>query len=277
MEFPTVTICNWNSLLHCDTCNLTLVKAYGVNSDGELFEAHIPHHYMEVRNDKVYFKCLVFNHDGTLPAATATGYGGSYSLFFEVPRMPKDILNRNGLQVSFHEVGTIAPVLAETNFARGKVDNFFVLTKFQTTRLATSVNAHTSSSESSSSTGESSGGTTTTHGTRSGSTGTTESTTTATTTTKDPLIETRWESSLSVVELSEYNETTVVVSFAYATLNQNEIDEVTIISITETLGEIGAVIGFVMGVDVIKIVRGLLEIPYSIKERTLRNIWNVFN
>ena len=39
------------------------------------------------------------------------------------------------MQASFHEIGTVPNVFAETNFAVANVDNYFVLTKIVTTRL----------------------------------------------------------------------------------------------------------------------------------------------
>ena len=52
-----------------------------------------------------------------------------------MPLSPVERDARFGLQVSFHEPGTVPNVFSETNFAISKVDNYFILTKYVTTRL----------------------------------------------------------------------------------------------------------------------------------------------
>jgi len=137
LSFPAITICNWNGIYDCDTCNLTLMYVTGVNAeDGTVGIVEIPYEYVDIEQGGQYFRCVVFNNDSSNPlSANLTGYGGSYSTFFRVPLMEDDRDNRFGLQVSFHEIGTIPPVFAETNFATSGVDNFYTLTKYVTTRL----------------------------------------------------------------------------------------------------------------------------------------------
>jgi len=48
------------------------------------------------------------------------------------------------------------------------------------------------------------------------------------------------------VDLSELNNDQIVISFAYATLNEHVITEVVTLSIEGVLGEIGGVIGVLM-------------------------------
>ena len=178
---------------------------------------------------------VVFNNDTqNLLAANATGYGGTISLFFRVPLAPVERDARFGLQVSFHEPGTVPPVFAETNFAISKVDNYFVLTKYVTTRLKPTI--------------------------------------------EDPsLVSVRWESKLSIVKLTEVEKDVVVISFAYSSLNENRITEVLTSSIEGLLGEISGMVGMMMGIDVLKLLRGGLEIPYAVHHKTLRGIWEIFN
>jgi len=151
MDFPSVTVCNWNAERECSTCNITLDHVYGILEDGSVGEVKIPYKVAEIDDHDLLFRCYVFNYDGSMHPATTTGYGGMYALYFNITKMPASALNRNGLQVSFHEVGTVASVFEETNFAVERVDNFFTLTKYTTNRLHAPTQSSSSSSSSSSS------------------------------------------------------------------------------------------------------------------------------
>lgn len=82
---------------------------------------------------------------------------------------------------------------------------------------------------------------------------------------------------MAAIGLTEHEEDIIVVSFAYATLNQYEIEEIHSVTLESALGEIGAIIGVLAGLDVMKIFRGFIEIPFAIPYKSLRPIWEVFN
>jgi len=69
----------------------------------------------------------------------------------------------------------------------------------------------------------------------------------------------------------------VVISFSYNSLNENRVTEVVTYSIEGLLGEVAGMIGLMMGIDILKMLRGALEVPYSIHHKTIRNIWDTFN
>ncbi|EFC35520.1 predicted protein, partial [Naegleria gruberi] len=164
----------------------------------------------------------------------ATGYAGTISFYFNVPNVPEDRDSRFGLQVSFHEPGTIPKVFAETNFAISGVDNYFVLTKIVTETLKPTIE-------------------------------------------NPDLIDTRWDSLLSIVELTQSDENLVVISIAYSSLNENKITELLTSSMEGLLGQIAGIIGIFMGLDVLKMLRGALEVPYAIKKKSFRGLWDNFN
>ncbi|EFC49447.1 predicted protein [Naegleria gruberi] len=137
IPYPAVTVCNFNALIDCTTCGLSLHKTYSVNaSTGTPEEATIPNKYVEIdAGVGGLFRCITFNNNSALHAAEEIGYSGSYSLYFHVPKMATDRNNRYGLQVSFHEPGTTPDVFAETNFCLEEADNSFVLSKVRTQRV----------------------------------------------------------------------------------------------------------------------------------------------
>ena len=132
--------------------------------------------------------------------ANATGYAGTISFYFSVPPVPIERDTRFGLQVSFHEPGTIPKVFSETNFAISGVDNYFILTKVLTETLKPSVE-------------------------------------------NPDTVFVRWDSLLSIVELTEIDPHVVVISVAYSSLNENKIQEVVTSSIEGLLGQIAGIIG----------------------------------
>ncbi|EFC47634.1 predicted protein [Naegleria gruberi] len=137
LPFPAITVCNWNAMLDCDYCNLTLKFATKVNSTLGIVENLDPHYDRVVlfQNGQL-FNCYVFNNvSQSLLNATDIGYAGTISFYFHVPFVPENRDSRFGLQVSFHETGTVPNVFAETNYAISGVDNYFILTKVITNRL----------------------------------------------------------------------------------------------------------------------------------------------
>ncbi|KAG2394052.1 hypothetical protein C9374_003816 [Naegleria lovaniensis] len=237
LQFPSVTVCNWNAVdPSCDYCNITLLQATTPNNILGIIETvELPHEYFELEQNGQYFKCYGFNYNQNKPlVANYTGYGGSISLFFKAPPVPDDRDARFGLQVTFHEIGTIPNVFSETNFATSGVDNFYTLTKFVTKRLKPRA--------------ENPSG-----------------------------IELRWDSKLSTVQLTQNDPSVVVISFSYDSLNENQITEILTSSLEGLFGEIAGIVGIFMGIDVLKVLRGVLEIPYAVHAKSLRAIWENFN
>lgn len=72
---------------------------------------------------------------GLSDIATEIGYAGTISFYFRVPPVPESRDSRFGLQISFHENGTIPSVFSETNCAISGYDNYYSLTKVFTKRL----------------------------------------------------------------------------------------------------------------------------------------------
>jgi len=137
LQFPAVTVCNWNAAYYCDYCNLTLDYCTTVEEGtGEIIPCPFSLSFVTIEQNGQIFSCYSFNNDTEYPiSVNSTGYGGSVSLYFTVPNVEYDRDARFGLQVSFHEVGSIPPVFAETNFATAFVDNFYTLTMLIVNRL----------------------------------------------------------------------------------------------------------------------------------------------
>ena len=130
--------------------------------------------------------------------------------------MPQSLDGRFGLQISFHEIGTVPNVFSETNFAIPNVDNFFSVTKVLTTRLKP--------------------------------------------TKEDGLHSVRWESVLSFIELTDTHDDIIVISVAYASMNLRQISEIYTTSFEGLLGQIAGMV-----------------VPYSVKHRSIRRVWDNFN
>lgn len=204
LHFPAVTICNWNAAYYCDYCTLTLRACTMVNAtDGTIIDCPFNMTMTTIEQSGQFFTCYVFNNNTESPVSVSTtGYGGSMSLYFDVPHAPQDRDSRFGLQASFHEIGTVPPVFAETNFAVPFVDNFFSLTKIITNRLKETKEA--------------------------------------------PKNSVYWSSRASNVQLTQNSSTSVVVSFAYTTLNIKEITEIVSKTPLQLFGEIAGMLGTLM-------------------------------
>ncbi|KAL9646638.1 hypothetical protein ABK040_010750 [Willaertia magna] len=239
IAFPAITICNWNSIIDCNYCNLTLMECTFVNPITGAIDLCNNNFVLEYRDvwylDQQHFRCYVFNNDTNRPVFTnSTGYGGSFSLYFKVPAVPITRDSRFGLQVTFHEIGTIPKVFEETNFVTNRLDNFFTLTKIIEQRLKSKNN-------------------------------------------ENSLTTIRWETKLSTVQLTTNDDTLVVISIAYNTLNVNYIVEVITSTWESVMGEIAGIVGILMGIDALKALRGILEIPYAIGQRSVRPLYDIFN
>nr|CAG4712775.1 unnamed protein product [Naegleria fowleri] len=90
-------------------------------------------------------------------------------------------------------------------------------------------------------------------------------------------VETVWASTLSTVRLTDIRDNVVVISFAYNTLNENKIAEIITYTLESLAGEVAGMIGMMMGIDALKMLRGILEVPYAIHQKSARGIWDVFN
>ncbi|EFC45670.1 predicted protein [Naegleria gruberi] len=235
LNYPAVTICNWNAEYYCDYCNLTLKTCTMVNdTDGTIYECPFKLSETVIEQNGQVFQCYVFNNDTSKPLAVkTTGYGGSISMYFTLPPVKSDRDSRFGLQASFHEIGSIPLVFAETNFAIPYVDNFFTLTKIETNRLKS--------------------------------------------TEEYPLHSIHWDSRISNVQLTFKEDSIVVVSFAYSTLNIHQVSEIAGKTMLQLLGDLAGMLGVLLGIDILKALRGLLEIPQVIQQKSFRPIYELFN
>ncbi|EFC39296.1 predicted protein [Naegleria gruberi] len=91
------------------------------------------------------------------------------------------------------------------------------------------------------------------------------------------LEETRWDSKYTNIEIVGNDDDGVYITIAYSSLVQNNIVEIITGTIEGLLGDIAGILGLTMGIDLLKVLRGFLDIPYSIKDRTLKNIYDTFN
>jgi len=245
LAFPAVTICNWNTGALCDLCNLGFIGAFSVADDKIATLSSDQAYFKQISQQDMDFNCWVFNNvsESNLLNSEKTGYSGSYSFYMKVPK-PTDAdilagLKKIGLQVSFHPPGTVPDLVAETNYAMPGIDNFFMLTKIVNTRLRVTVDFPN-------------------------------------------LTEERWEASHSSIKMyglenSDKDYYLTSISVTYATLNVNHIDEVETSTLAGLLGDIAGMLGTTMGIDVLKAVRGILDIPYIFIDRSLVDFYNTFN
>lgn len=82
---------------------------------------------------------------------------------------------------------------------------------------------------------------------------------------------------ISDLDVSANYTQNVIISFAYTSLNVEYITQIVTKDIPFLLGDIGAMIGVLTGVDLLKAFRGLWEIPYSFREKSFRPIYENFN
>lgn len=82
---------------------------------------------------------------------------------------------------------------------------------------------------------------------------------------------------ISLSDVSSNYTQNVVVSFAYSSLNVKYISQIVTKDIPFLLGDIGAMIGVLTGVDLLKAFRGMWEVPYSFREKSFRPIYSNFN
>ncbi|EFC47565.1 predicted protein [Naegleria gruberi] len=239
LPFPAISICNWNALTNnCSYCGLRLEKVFRADIQKDIPEYLQQAEYKEIRQDDSLFRCYVFNNRSiNVVTANYTGYTGSLSFFVRVPRP-------TGSDVSdYSRVGLQVSFHSNGTMPDLVGETNFAVPRrdnyFMLTKIITSR--------------------------------------LKTTPINPQLVDVRWEPVTSDVELIGADETLVVISVAYATLNVNYITEVVTSSIESLFGEIAGFLGLTMGLDMLKILRGILDVPYSIKDRTLMNLWNTFN
>ncbi|KAL9656568.1 hypothetical protein ABK040_012151 [Willaertia magna] len=75
------------------------------------------------------------------------------------------------------------------------------------------------------------------------------------------LTSTRWDTKLSTVQLTVNDDSLVVISVAYSTLNIQKVTEVTTSNWENVVGEVSGIIGVLMGIDALKILRAIFEVP----------------
>jgi len=239
--FPAVTVCNWNTegnslgefLAPCEFCTLQYISC---NRNG--YEAcNLEPTQIQFNTSQAgTFYCYQFNNDPSNPTfAFSTGYGGSYSLKFEVNVPPGDVpLARIGLQATFHQNGTVPDVYDEINYALPDTDTLFAIRELENYYL---------------------NGTNTVN----------------------------YEVTSSSVKLTSFDNSpnssiaTVFVSFAYQTLNTEVVTEISTYTLTSFLGDVAGMAGLLMGLDVLKLTRGVLAISKAVTRKSIHPIVDVFN
>jgi len=246
LSFPAMTICNWNTGNDCPWCELGFMGMMSIEAGGYIELTKEQAFYARITQDDMTFYCWVFNNitnsDSALQLkASEKGYTGSLSFIMQVPKPSSDVLGAGwkklGIQISFHETGSTPNLPSETNYAMPGVDNSFSLAKVVTTRL--------------------------------------------TATKENPqTTSVRWDPTHSVIEMiMEDNPDYIItgVTVSYGTLEVNHIDEIQTLTLESLIGNIAGILGLMMGVDFLKMLRGLLDIPYAFRDKTLVDLYETFN
>ena len=88
---------------------------------------------------------------------------------------------------------------------------------------------------------------------------------------------TKWNSEKTVLRTYNADETSLTISVTYNSLSTTQIEEVYTNSIEGLLGELAGMIGLLVGIDLLKMIRGFLEIPFVLKEKSTMEFWDNFN
>ncbi|EFC47329.1 predicted protein [Naegleria gruberi] len=229
MEFPGMTICNYNAKPPseaCDYCDITFTGAYSYSSSGVKSSTTITNQKKEIVTSGLKFNCYFLNNEiKSIKTTSTAGFGGSISLNF---KMKAPTAGKYGAQISFHEIAAEADIFAETQFASPYKDNMYTLNKVTKNFL-------------------------------------------------DGNSTTLWEPTLSQIKISNASSADIIISVSYGTLDVQVIDEVLSTDIPGLLGSIAGIIGLTMGLDIMKMLRGLLEVPYAVHQKSIRGIWKIFN
>lgn len=141
-SFPAVTICNWNAAdENCPICGIDLYACYRVYPNGSIASCSNVVKYVNYTTDQGLFRCIQYNNDITnVQVSSTVGYGSSVTFLMYIPEVYVNASNGisiygSGVQASFHNIGTIPPVFAETNFAAPNDNTYFMLTKTMENKL----------------------------------------------------------------------------------------------------------------------------------------------
>jgi len=243
-KLPKVTICNWNQInpypynVTCDYCDLQLISC--VNVEENFADAEL----MKVQigtDSEGTFNCYQFNWDlDTALISSQTGYGGSFSALFVVVNPPEDQdLLRIGLQVSLNPVDPNDGDTTPPVFAEDKFapPGFDSYFAIQTVRTLY-LNETGSPSD------------------------------------------TRYDATFSTTSLTRKNNDThsfISVSWAFQTLNIQQIAYDPQYTLNNFFGDFAGMIGTLMGLDVIKLAAGVHVGITAFKTRNIYPLQEHFN
>ena len=93
----------------------------------------------------------------------------------------------------------------------------------------------------------------------------------------NPTTEIYWDSDYSAIDMIENRTDYITVTVAYNSLNIREQTDVYTVNILQLLGQLAGMTGTLYGLEILKVLRGCLWIPKSIKKKTAKYIWEEFN
>jgi len=237
--FPSVTICNWNQVL--------------INESFEDFENLTmidcfnwqendtcvdQFKYQIITTSFGNFNCYVFNNDTEhIYNSSQTGFGGSFSALFLISQPPGNYLFRTGLQATFDSPGTIPDVYNEIRFAPPGYDSFYGIQVVATTfENETEVAL------------------------------------------QGPFytFNTLYSTTTLPFGVTNTSEVLVSVSFAFQTLNLQDIDYSSTYKITNLSGDFSGMIGVLMGIDVIKLSASIPVMILACRKRKLKYVTEHF-
>jgi len=236
--FPAVTICNWNQVIN------NTYEDYENLTMLDCFnwqnnETCVPLFTYEVIPTSFgNFNCYVFNNDTNhVYNSSQTGFGGSFSALFLVTQPPSNYLFRTGLQVTFDAPGTVPDVYNEIRFAPPGYDSFYGIQVVSTTYENES-NPNN----------------------------------------QGPFFSYNTLYSATTLPFGVANKTDALVSisFAFQTLNLQDIDYASTYKITNLFGDFSGMIGVLMGIDVIKLSASIPVMILACRKRKLKYVTEHF-
>jgi len=235
--FPAVTICNWNQVLGPYFDYENITLVDCFN--WFLNTSCVSEFsYVVVITTFGNFSCYVFNNDtSNIYNSSQTGFGGSFSVLFSITTPPSTYLYRTGLQATFDAVGVVPDVYNEIRFAPPGYDSFYGIQV-----VATTFNNVTNSSDQ-------------------GPFFTYNTLYSATTLSNQP---------------SNSSELYVSVSFAFQTLNLQDISYDSTYKLTNLFGDFSGMVGVLMGIDVIKLSASIPVMILACRKRKLSYVTEHF-
>jgi len=171
------------------------------------------------------------------------GFGGSFSLLFEVVNPPDTYFYRVGLQATFVKTGVWPDIYNETRFASPGFDTFFGLQAIETTFQNES-----------------------------------DPNLTGPFVTYDTTYSlTQLPIGFQKNNVSSNNSVLISVSFAFQTLNLQKIIYSSTYSLANLLGDFSGVVGTVLGLDVMKVMAGIPVVILAVRKREIAKLIEHFS